>query len=73
MQRLSIPELGVILLVFALYVLPLWRIATRMGYPGALGLLSAVPGLNILLAYFVAFTEWPVLRELETLRREGRR
>jgi hypothetical protein len=36
-----------------------------MGYPGVL---ACIPGINILLAYFLAFTTWPVEREAQTLR-----
>lgn len=43
-------------------VWPAWRICSRAGFPGALGLLIMVPLLNLVLLYVLAFAEWPVLR-----------
>lgn len=68
MGNLALPEILIILAVATLYVLPLWRISRKMGYPGVLALLACLPGINILLAWFVAFTTWPVERQLESLR-----
>jgi hypothetical protein len=34
-------------LLVALYVVPLWRIAKKMGYPGPLGILACLPGVNL--------------------------
>jgi hypothetical protein len=42
------------------------KIAKRMGYAGIIGVLAFIPGIN--LAYVLAFANWPVLRELESLR-----
>ena len=61
-------EFLIILMIVALYILPLWRIARKMGYPGLLAILALLPGINIILVYFLAFTRWPVERELEALR-----
>lgn len=49
-----------------MYILPavaFWRICSRLGFPGALGLLMFVPVANIILLFFIAFAEWPVLRD----------
>jgi hypothetical protein len=48
---------GVIAIVW-----PAWRICSRAGFPGALGLLIMVPLLNLVLLYVLAFAEWPALR-----------
>jgi hypothetical protein len=61
-------EFLIVLLVVCVYIVPLWRIARKMGYPGPLAILACLPGVNMLLAYVLAFTKWPVERELETLR-----
>ena len=42
------------------------------GYSGAIGLLACLPGVNVIAAYFLAFSEWPVLRELARLRNLNR-
>jgi hypothetical protein len=47
---------------FFILVWPAWRICTRAGFPGALGLLITVPLLNLVLLYVLAFVEWPALR-----------
>ncbi|MFH1314720.1 MAG: hypothetical protein ABIJ00_16060 [Candidatus Eisenbacteria bacterium] len=45
-----------------LTVIPFWRILTKAGLPGPLSLLMLVPVANIILPFYVAFTEWPALR-----------
>lgn len=66
MRSIGIPEILVILLIAVIYILPLWRIAARMGYPGGLGILAFLPGVNLVLAYYVAFSEWPRLRGMRS-------
>jgi len=39
------------------------RICSKAGFPGALGLLMFVPIANIVLPLYIAFAEWPVLRD----------
>jgi hypothetical protein len=45
-----------------LFIWPAWRICSRAGFPGALGLLIVVPVANLVLLYVLAFVEWPALR-----------
>lgn len=73
-MRLLDPLAGgaIMSLLLLVYVYPCWRIAKRMGYPGAIGLLALVPGVNVLVAFVLAFHRWPVLRELEALRAASR-
>ena len=71
MRSIGISELLVILLVATVFLYPLCRIVTRMGYPGIAGVLAFIPGIDLILAYMLAFANWPVLRELESLRREA--
>lgn len=40
-------------------VIPLWRICTRIGFPGWISLAALIPLANLLLLYFLAFAEWP--------------
>lgn len=57
---ISIVLLG---LVFSLLPAVLyWRIFDKAGYPGALGLLSIVPLLNLVALFILAFGDWPALR-----------
>jgi hypothetical protein len=41
-----------------------WRIAAKAGYPGALSLLMLIPGVNLVIAFMFAFSEWPIERAL---------
>ncbi|MBN2129948.1 MAG: hypothetical protein JW741_10645 [Sedimentisphaerales bacterium] len=44
-------------------VIPFWKICTKAGFPGPLALLMLVPIANIILPFYIAFAEWPVLRQ----------
>ena len=55
----------VLLLVFG--VLPFWCICKKAGYPAWYSLAALIPPLNIAFMFFLAFSEWPMLRELEHL------
>lgn len=59
-------ELSVLLLFFAVSLLPLflfWRIFSKAGFPGALSLLLLMPGFGLLVASIILATaEWPALR-----------
>jgi hypothetical protein len=61
---------AILLLIFAVHLFPLWRIISRMGYPGILAIFAFVPGLDLILAYFLALSDWPVLRRLNAFRQE---
>ncbi len=64
-------EIAVILLVGILPTIAFWKIFTKAGYPGALWLLLLVPLVNLVMFFFLAFSEWPVLKELHALRRQS--
>lgn len=55
-------ELMIVAMTAACLVWPAWRICTKAGFPGALGLLAVVPGLNLVLLFVLAFVDWPALR-----------
>jgi len=44
-------------------VIPYWKICTKAGFPGPLALLMLVPIANIILPFYLAFAEWPSLRQ----------
>jgi heme/copper-type cytochrome/quinol oxidase subunit 4 len=63
-------ELGAFFLVFVcivlgitLTIIPFWKICDRAGLPPALSLLMLVPIVNIILPFYIAFTNWPATRE----------
>ena len=59
----------VILFIYAIaVVLPViafWKICSKAGFPGPLGLLMLVPVANIILPLYLAFAQWPALRSQE--------
>lgn len=52
-------------LMVVLLTLPMWKITTKAGFPGALSLLILIPVANIVFLYVLAFAEWPALRALK--------
>jgi hypothetical protein len=55
------PFFGPLMMVFfsALIILPFCFIFKKAGYSSWLGLLMVVPIVNLVLLYFLAFSEWP--------------
>ncbi len=47
----------------AVFIVPLWRIVSKAGFPGAFALLAIIPLLNIVLLWVFAFIKWPVERK----------
>ena len=41
------------------------QIFRKAGYPWALGLLMAVPGVNVVMLFILGFAKWPILKEKE--------
>jgi hypothetical protein len=48
-----------------------WKIIARTGYNAWLSLLIIVPLANLVLMLVLAFSEWPVQRELATLKSQA--
>lgn len=68
---IGLPELlvlAVILLISLVWLLPAWRIVGKTGNSGALSLLFFIPFVNIGMLLFLAFSEWPIERELKAHR-----
>ena len=67
----GLAELIIILLVIALIVgtilllavLPFWLICVKAGFPGWYSLAMLFPILHIILPFYLAFAEWPALRQ----------
>lgn len=58
--------IGLAVTVFAVIIY--WKIFSKAGYSGALGLLMLVPIANLIMLCILAFGEWPIYRELNQLR-----
>ena len=54
-----------VLLIVAVHLFPLWLIARKMGYPGIIAVLALIPVIQLILAYFLAWSEWPAHRRAE--------
>ncbi len=60
-ELLAISSIFTILVVVT--VIPYWKICTKAGFPGPLALLMLVPIANIILPFYLAFADWPSLRQ----------
>ena len=58
------------LIAVAIKVLIFCKIFSKAGYSWALGLLMLVPIANIIMAFFLAFGDWPIRRELRLLKQQ---
>ena len=50
----------------AFFIFLWWRIFSKVGYSGALGLLILVPFGNLIVLCILAFSQWPIRRELDS-------
>jgi hypothetical protein len=57
-----------LIIVLIISIVIYWRIASKAGYPGALSLLMLVPVVNLIVLLIFAFGEWPIEREVRSLR-----
>jgi hypothetical protein len=58
--------LPIALLFAILPVIAFWKICSRAGFNGALGLLMLLPIANIILPLYVAFAKWPAFDQKHT-------
>ena len=70
-RAIGFPELVLVVLFGVFLILPVWKIFAKAGYPGYWSLGLCIPLLNIFLWYYLAFSQWPVLRELRALRQRA--
>jgi len=57
-----------VILAAILWVIPLWQILKKSGRSGAWSLVSLFAPAGLVLLYVIAFSEWPVHRELKKLK-----
>jgi len=63
----------VALILRAIKILIICKIFSKAGYCWALGLLTLVPIANIIMAFFLAFADWPILKELCQLKQQQKK
>ena len=56
-------ELALFVAFLGILVWPMWKICVKAGFPGPLGLLILVPIGNLVLLFYLAFSEWPALNQ----------
>jgi uncharacterized membrane protein YbhN (UPF0104 family) len=60
----------IVLVVLAVKLLICCKIFSNAGYSWALGLLMLIPIVNIIMAFYLAFADWPVNKELRLLKKK---
>lgn len=60
---ISIWQLIILVVYAVVIVVPFWKISLKAGYSGWLSLLMIIPLVNLIYIYFLAFSNWPSLRE----------
>lgn len=55
--------LGIAVLVSVSIVVPYWKIFKKAGFAPELSLLMIVPLANVIIPFFLAFSEWPALKK----------
>jgi uncharacterized membrane protein YhaH (DUF805 family) len=60
----------IVLVIVAIKLLICCKIFSKAGYSWALGLLMLIPIVNIIMAFFLAFANWPVQKELRRLKQQ---
>ena len=55
-------------IAIAIFFLPLWRITKKTGYPGWWSIAFLFPIVNLVFLFYLAFSKWPVLKELERFK-----
>jgi hypothetical protein len=51
-------HLLILFTIFAIFIVPVWQILKKAGFPPALSLLVWIPIVGLIVLYYVAFTDW---------------
>ena len=65
-EALGPVDLLILLIAALIVIIPFWRIFSKAGYSGWLSLLMVIPLVNLIMLYFLAFADWPILRRRES-------
>lgn len=60
----------IVLVILAIKLLICCKIFSNAGYSWALGLLMLIPFVNIIMVFYLAFADWPVNKELRSLKQK---
>jgi hypothetical protein len=56
-------HLLLILIITLVWFVPFWKIFKKAGFAPALSLLMILPLMNVVMLFFLAFSEWPALKK----------
>jgi hypothetical protein len=59
---------GLLVLTCIVLAIAFYKLFSKAGLPGVIGLLMLVPVVNLGVALYLAFVEWPVLAELKRVK-----
>jgi hypothetical protein len=62
--------IALLVLTYVVFAIALWRFLANAGLTPAIALLMLVPVVNLGVALWVAFAEWPALKEVSRLREQ---
>ena len=76
MSTIGLSEIVLSLVIVVLFVvifllIPYWRIFEKAGFSPALSLLMLIPIVNIAMIYYLAFAEWPSLKQGQSAKNVG--
>ena len=68
MSNIGLPEILLILCIVVIFaivflLIPYWRIFKKAGFSPALSFLMILPLVNVVMIYYLAFAEWPSLKQ----------
>jgi hypothetical protein len=72
-MRFSGWELLIGLVIMAVAIVGWWRVFSRLGYPGIMGLTMVIPVVNAVAFLWLAFLPWPIEDALEDIRNSSER
>jgi hypothetical protein len=50
------------LIMGLIIVIPFWKIFQKAGFNAALSILMLIPFVNLIMIFYLAFSEWPVFK-----------
>ena len=56
-------QIIIIVCIVALIIWPWFKIFAKAGFSGWMALLMLIPLMNVIMLFYLAFAEWPALRE----------
>lgn len=51
-------------------VVAFWKIFRKIGIEGFWGILAIIPGLNVFMIFYLAFSKWPIENKLKELQKD---